>query len=163
MEQYITYTARKKPASSASAVHAQAPATAHLQAPALVPAQSQATAHGTARITNRKTAIAVAETNKQPYISSNYIINYAKDRMQSAHDCILLFARGCGSSNWSNCGKMYPINKGTERIRWHEAVTHEILAYELSVSLKVNFVIETVNKSMEVHGCTLDMVQYKQK
>ena len=135
MEQYITYTARKKPALSASAVRAQAPAIAHLQAPALVLAQSQATAHKTARITNRKTATvkaqhrkparitnrktatAVAETNNKPYISSNYIINYAKDRMQSAHDCILLFARGCGSSNWSNCGKMYPINKGTERIR----------------------------------------------
>ena len=96
MEQYITYTARKKPASSASAVHAQAPATAHLQAPVLVLAPSQVTAHKTARITNRKTATvkaqhrksatAVAETNKQPYISSNYIINYAK-RMQSL-DCI---------------------------------------------------------------------------
>lgn len=37
-----------------------------------------------------------------------------------------------------------------------DAVTHEILAYELSVSLKVDFVIETVNKLIEVHGCTLD-------
>lgn len=80
MEQYITYTARKKPASSASAVHAQAPAIAHLQAPALVLAQSQATAHKPAKITNRKTATAVAETNNKPYISSNYIINYAKRR-----------------------------------------------------------------------------------
>ena len=90
MEQYITYTSRKKPASSASAVHAQAPAIAHLQAPALVLAQSQATAHKPAKITNRKTATvkaqhrktatAVAETNNKPYISSNYIINYAKRR-----------------------------------------------------------------------------------
>jgi hypothetical protein len=87
VEQYITYTARKKPASSASAVHAQAPAIAHLQAPALALAQSLISIHRTAKVINRRMATAVAETNKQPYISSNYIINYAK-RMQSL-DCIL--------------------------------------------------------------------------
>ncbi len=37
-----------------------------------------------------------------------------------------------------------------------DAVTHEILAYELSVSLKVEFVIETVDKLILEHGSVLD-------
>ena len=37
-----------------------------------------------------------------------------------------------------------------------DAFTHEILAYRLSVSLKVEFVIETVNELIAKHGCTLD-------
>ena len=37
-----------------------------------------------------------------------------------------------------------------------DAVTREILAYELSHSLIVDFVIETVEQLIEVHGCTLD-------
>ena len=101
MEQYITYTARKKPASSASAVHAQAPAIAHLQAPALALAPSLISIHRTAKVINRKPAkianhnqaTAVVATNIKPYISSNYIINYAKDRMQSGHDCIPFLLR----------------------------------------------------------------------
>ena len=130
MEQYITYTARKKPASSASAVHAQAPAIAHLQAPALVPAPSQATAHKPARITNRKTATAkaqhrksataVAETNNKPYISSNYIINYAKDRMQSAHDCILFLREGAGHQIGAivvRCIRSTRARKGSDDMR----------------------------------------------
>ena len=32
----------------------------------------------------------------------------------------------------------------------------EVLAYELSVSLKVDFVIETIDKLIAVYGCTLD-------
>lgn len=37
-----------------------------------------------------------------------------------------------------------------------DAFTHEILAYQLSKSLKVDFVIETVNALVAEHGCTLD-------
>lgn len=37
-----------------------------------------------------------------------------------------------------------------------DAVTHEILAYQLSSSLKVDFVIETVNRLIEEHGSVLD-------
>ena len=37
-----------------------------------------------------------------------------------------------------------------------DAVTHEILAYELSLSLKVEFVIKTVDQLIRTHGCTLD-------
>lgn len=37
-----------------------------------------------------------------------------------------------------------------------DAVTHEILAYELSVSLKVDFVINTVDKLILEHGSVLD-------
>ena len=37
-----------------------------------------------------------------------------------------------------------------------DACTHEVLAYELSISLKVDFVIDTVNQLIEEHGCTLD-------
>ena len=37
-----------------------------------------------------------------------------------------------------------------------DACTHEVLAYELSISLKVDFVIDAVNQLIEEHGCTLD-------
>lgn len=37
-----------------------------------------------------------------------------------------------------------------------DAFTHEILAYQISKSLKVDFVIETVNELIAKHGCTLD-------
>lgn len=37
-----------------------------------------------------------------------------------------------------------------------DAFTREILAYQLSRSLKVNFVIETVDELVLIHGCTLD-------
>jgi len=37
-----------------------------------------------------------------------------------------------------------------------DACTHEILAYELSISLKVDFVIDTVEQLISVHGSTLD-------
>lgn len=37
-----------------------------------------------------------------------------------------------------------------------DAFTHEILAYRLSLTLKVNFVIETVNALIAEYGCTLD-------
>ena len=37
-----------------------------------------------------------------------------------------------------------------------DACTHEILAYELSISLKVDFVIDTVEQLIKVHGSTLD-------
>ena len=37
-----------------------------------------------------------------------------------------------------------------------DAYTHEILAYQLSENLKVEFVIETVNKLIAKYGCTLD-------
>lgn len=37
-----------------------------------------------------------------------------------------------------------------------DAFTHEVLAYRISESLKVAFVIETVNKLISRHGCTLD-------
>lgn len=37
-----------------------------------------------------------------------------------------------------------------------DACTHEVLAYELSVSLKVDFVINTVEKLITAHGSTLD-------
>lgn len=37
-----------------------------------------------------------------------------------------------------------------------DAATHEILAYQLSISLKVGFVIKTVEKLVEKHGSVLD-------
>ena len=37
-----------------------------------------------------------------------------------------------------------------------DAYTHEILAYQVSMSLKVDFVIRTVDRLIEEHGCTLD-------
>lgn len=37
-----------------------------------------------------------------------------------------------------------------------DAYTHEILSYQLSQTLKVDFVIETVDELIEKHGCTLD-------
>lgn len=37
-----------------------------------------------------------------------------------------------------------------------DAYTHEILAYRVSMSLKVKFVIETVDQLIAEHGCTLD-------
>lgn len=37
-----------------------------------------------------------------------------------------------------------------------DAFTHEVLAYQLSESLKVDFVIETVNALIDKHGATLD-------
>jgi len=37
-----------------------------------------------------------------------------------------------------------------------DAFTHEILAYEISMSLKVDFVLETVAQLIEKHGSTLD-------
>ena len=37
-----------------------------------------------------------------------------------------------------------------------DACTHEILAYELSISLKVDFVIDTVEHLIKEHGSTLD-------
>jgi len=37
-----------------------------------------------------------------------------------------------------------------------DAFTHEILAFKLSPSLKVEFVIETVDQLIAEHGCTLD-------
>lgn len=37
-----------------------------------------------------------------------------------------------------------------------DAYTHEILSYQLSQTLKVEFVIETVDELIEKHGCTLD-------
>ena len=37
-----------------------------------------------------------------------------------------------------------------------DAFTHEILAYQLSESLEVTFVIETVDQLVREHGCTLD-------
>ena len=37
-----------------------------------------------------------------------------------------------------------------------DAYTHEALAYKLSLSLKVDFVLETVNRLIAEHGCTLD-------
>ena len=37
-----------------------------------------------------------------------------------------------------------------------DAYTHEVLAYQVSMSLKVDFVLETVNHLVAEHGCTLD-------
>lgn len=37
-----------------------------------------------------------------------------------------------------------------------DAFTHEILAYQISTSLKVDFVIDTVDQLIAEHGCTLD-------
>ena len=37
-----------------------------------------------------------------------------------------------------------------------DAFAHEILAYQLSMSLKVDFVLDTVDQLVEQHGCTLD-------
>lgn len=37
-----------------------------------------------------------------------------------------------------------------------DAITREILAYELSTSLKVDFVLETVDRLISTHGCELD-------
>ena len=37
-----------------------------------------------------------------------------------------------------------------------DAMTHEVLAYELSLSFDVGFVLETVEKLIQEHGCTLD-------
>lgn len=37
-----------------------------------------------------------------------------------------------------------------------DAFTHEVLAYRVSLSLKVDFVLETVDQLMAEHGCTLD-------
>jgi len=37
-----------------------------------------------------------------------------------------------------------------------DAFTHEVLAYEISKSLKVDFVLDTVEKLMDEHGSTLD-------
>ena len=37
-----------------------------------------------------------------------------------------------------------------------DAFTHEILAYRVSLSLKVDFVLETVEQLIAEHGCTLD-------
>lgn len=37
-----------------------------------------------------------------------------------------------------------------------DAFTHEILAYQVSISLKVDFVLETVDKLISEHGSTLD-------
>ena len=37
-----------------------------------------------------------------------------------------------------------------------DAFTHEILAYRVSQSLKVDFVLETVDRLIAEHGCTLD-------
>ncbi len=37
-----------------------------------------------------------------------------------------------------------------------DAFTHEVLAYQISENLKVDFVIETVNELIAKHGCTLD-------
>ena len=37
-----------------------------------------------------------------------------------------------------------------------DAYTHEVLAYKVSMSLKVDFVLETVNRLIAEHGCTLD-------
>ena len=37
-----------------------------------------------------------------------------------------------------------------------DAFTREILAYQLSMSLKVDFVLDTVDQLVEQHGCTLD-------
>ena len=37
-----------------------------------------------------------------------------------------------------------------------DAFTHEVLSYRVSVSLKVGFVLETVDRLIAEHGCTLD-------
>ena len=37
-----------------------------------------------------------------------------------------------------------------------DAFTHEILAYQVSLSLKVDFVLDTVDSLIAEHGCTLD-------
>ena len=37
-----------------------------------------------------------------------------------------------------------------------DAYTHEVLAYQVSMSLKVDFVLETVDRLVAEHGCTLD-------
>ena len=37
-----------------------------------------------------------------------------------------------------------------------DAYTHEVLAYKVSLSLKVDFVLETVNRLIAEHSCTLD-------
>ena len=37
-----------------------------------------------------------------------------------------------------------------------DAFTHEILAYSVSMSLKVDFVLETIDMLVMKHGCTLD-------
>ena len=37
-----------------------------------------------------------------------------------------------------------------------DAFTHEVLSYRVSVSFKVDFVLETVDKLIAEHGCTLD-------
>ena len=37
-----------------------------------------------------------------------------------------------------------------------DAFTHEILAYSVSMSLKVDFVLETIDRLVMKHGCTLD-------
>ena len=37
-----------------------------------------------------------------------------------------------------------------------DAFTHEILAYQLSLSLKVDFVLDTVDELIQKHGSTLD-------
>ena len=37
-----------------------------------------------------------------------------------------------------------------------DAFTHEVLSYRVSVSLKVDFVLETMDRLIAEHGCTLD-------
>ena len=37
-----------------------------------------------------------------------------------------------------------------------DAFTHEVLAYQVSMSLKVDFVLETIDQLVAEHGCTLD-------
>ena len=37
-----------------------------------------------------------------------------------------------------------------------DAFTHEVLSYSVSLTLKVDFVLETVDQLIEEHGCTLD-------
>ena len=37
-----------------------------------------------------------------------------------------------------------------------DAFTHEVLAYQASLTLKVDFVLDTVDRLVQTHGCTLD-------
>ena len=37
-----------------------------------------------------------------------------------------------------------------------DAFTHEVLSYSVSLTLKVDFVLENVDRLIEEHGCTLD-------
>ena len=37
-----------------------------------------------------------------------------------------------------------------------DAFTHEVLSYSVSLTLKVDFVLATVDQLIEEHGCTLD-------